>query len=524
MKIVAPKALIGMVMVCLAAGVVWSGDGPAGNGYRISGTVVNSVTHRPLGQVRVQASADDGSPRKMEALSGPDGKFVMEQAPAGSWTLVAERKGFVTKAYGQRDAFNTTAISIVTGAEGVSEGLVFPLDAPAAISGRVTDERGEPVVNAIMHLLVVTPSVRQAVTIRKVVATDDAGEYRMWDLPPATCYLEAVVPPNMGVFESEPVAFAPQFYANTGDARSATPIQLQPGDEFSANFMLRRAQGVSVTVDGNTGIRDENNELMVLIAQGPAGSEVSAGTLGPGSGRSFTHVPPGRYKLVIGDMESTYATSKWVEVGTEDLTVKVPFANPPEVTAKVRVVDGDPALLKSAMLRIGMLSDAGNNMRPLQPDGTAHFPAQAAGRYQVSLITRQLYVRSITAQSARVADGMVELPEAGPVQLEITAAGDGARIRGRVRAGNEPVSGALVVLAPRKESANPDDTHGYQSDSDGSFDFACVKPGEYLLFATNDWPADYGSAANIRSYLRDATPVKAAARGAVEVQLAPLHR
>lgn len=510
------KAAVAMAAACLTAVAAWPQPVPPGETYRISGVVVNAVTGRPLSQVHVLSAPDDGSSREVEITTAADGRFVFDGVPAGSWTLSAERRGFVRQKYGERSFYTTGAVSVVTGPAGVSENLTFRLKPPSAIRGKVIDENGEPVMGAFLQLLVQVPSARMLYFVRKTVATDDIGEYRIPDLPAIPCYLFVVVPlPEGGS------GFAPQYYPNITDPRAATPIQLKPGEEFTADFTLRRGRGVSVEIEGSSGI---DSELLLLITQGPQGSEVAAGTLGPGSGRTFYHVLPGRYKLLIGDLKSTYSTSKWIEVGSEDLTVTLPFADPPEVTAKVRVVNGDPSLLRNALLQLSVFADAGQNTRPLGPDGTVVFPSMASGRYSVLLGAPQLYIKSVTARNARVVDGLVDLPESGPVQLEIVAAGDGARVKGKVRAGGKPVSGALVVLAPSRPSVNSGDYHAYQSDSDGTFDFRGVKPGDYTIFATGNDQLEYGNRAVIEKYLAVGKPVKAEPNGSVELQLEPSSR
>ncbi len=226
---------------------------------------------------------------------------------------------------------------------------------------------------------------------------------------------------------------------------------------------------------------------------------------------------------MVGDLKSTYATSKWIEVGSEDVTVTLPFPNPPDVTAKVRVVDGESKLLQKAYLAVNAVGGAGDNSRPLGPDGTAAFPAMAAGRYTVTLVAPRLYMKSVTARNARVADGLVDLPESGPVQLEIVAAGDGAHVRGKVRAGDKPVAGALVILAPSRQSPNLYDYHGYVSDSDGTFKFTGVKPGDYTLFATTDQDLEYGNPDAIAKYLAAGKRLKAEPNGTVELQIEPAN-
>lgn len=507
-------------LICtLAAGLTATAQPqatPAESTSAISGVVVNGVTGQPLAQARVRVAPDDGSSRGMETTTGSDGRFLFDHLRAGSWTLGAERRGFLGQNYGQHSLYNTGAISVVTGPGGVSENLTFPLNPPAAIHGKVIDENGEAVTGAFLQLLVRISGARTEFRVRKTVRSDDIGEYRLSDLPAGTCYLIAVVPVPEGGS-----GFATQYYPNITDPRAATPIKLKAGEDLTADFTLRRGRGVSVEIEGPSGVE---SELLVLIAPGPQGSEVSAGTLGPGSGRTFYNVLPGRYKLVLGDLKSTYATSKWIEVGSENLTVKLPFPDPPEITATVRVVNGDSSLLQHAMLWLNVLGGASDMQRPLRPDGTVVIPGMAAGRYGIALIAPGLYIKSVTARNARIVDGLVDLPESGPVQLEIVAAGDGAHMKGKLLSGGKPLSGAQVVLAPVRHSVNFEDYHAYISDSDGTFDFRGVQPGDYTIFATRDVDLEYGNRGAIEKYLAAGKPVKAEPNGFVELQLEPLSR
>ena len=517
------RAITGGILLSLAAGGAGS-EAAEGGSYRISGTVVNSVSGAPLRQAHVVAARADGAAGQLEATTGADGKFAIEGVPEGAWTLTAERKGYLRQSYGQRDVFQTTDSSVITGPQGASENLAMPLHQPAAISGKVIDERGEPVPGAMIHWLVETTANRKLVTIRKVVATDDRGEYRLFDLAPVTCYLSVVVPNPAGA-ESQ-AGFAPLYYPNVSDARAAAPIHLKPGGEFTANFTLHPARGgVSVTVEGDYSVAGgTGSELLVLVTEGPAGSSVSAATLGPGQGSTFSHVPAGRYRLLVGDLGSTSSISKWVEVGSQDVKVTLPIADPPEVTAKVRVVDGDPVRLRGATLTIAGFADVVNNTRPIPADGKITFAPMASGRYQVVLGSPQLYVKNVVARNARVVDGFVELPESGPVQLDIVAAGDGAVVSGNVIAGGRPLSGAQVLLVPQKQPGDPADYHGYQADSDGSFTFAPVKPGAYYLFATEDELLEFGDAAKVRPYLAGAKLIKVEPRGTMKTKIELSHR
>jgi Carboxypeptidase regulatory-like domain len=492
----------------------------AAQAYRITGVVVNSTTGRQLSQVHLIVTDERGNSRPREFTTGSDGRFFFDGLPEGSWTLTAERKSYVRQSYGQHAAMGA-ASSVITGPEGVSEDLTFRLEPPAAIGGKVTDERGEPVPGVHMQLVIQVPGTgRPFYRVRQVIATDDLGEYRIWDIPAVNCYLLAMSQLPLFAGTQEPVGFAPQYYRDSSDPQTATVIPLKPGDDFRADFILRRTRGVSVGIKGDSGIRDGNAaELLILLGQGPHGSEVSAGTLSPGEGRTFFNVMPGRYKLVIGDVGSTFATSRWIDVGSEDVTVTLPFANPPDVTATVRVADGPADLLNAATLRLYMFGDTGNNTRPLQSGEEVRFPAMAAGHYRITLGAPGLYIRSVSARNAKVQDGLLDLPETGPVQLQIVAGADGGHVQGKLRSQGKPLSGAQVVLAPRTASQNPDDYHGYQSDSDGTFDFKAVKPGHYILFASTDWQLDFADPAAIRPYMESGKPVEVAPRASLQIPL-----
>ena len=64
------------------------------------------------------------------------------------------------------------------------------------------------------------------------------------------------------------------------------------------------------------------------------------------------------------------------------------------------------------------------------------------------------------------------------------------------------MAGVLAVLAPRRESANPLDYHGFQTDSDGSFEWQGLPAGDYVLLVRQNWfDFEYANPAAVRPYL-----------------------
>src|SRR5882724_12953165 len=110
-------------------------------GYRIAGTVVNSKTSQPLSRVQV-AVTDTKNPQNTQTMvTSEDGRFQF-QVGAGKYSLQGSKRGFLTFAYEQHENFWT---GIVTGAGLDTESLILRLPPTAMISGKVTDEIGEPV-------------------------------------------------------------------------------------------------------------------------------------------------------------------------------------------------------------------------------------------------------------------------------------------------------------------------------------------------------------------------------------------
>jgi hypothetical protein len=252
---------------------------------------------------------------------------------------------------------------------------------------------------------------------------------------------------------------------------------------------------------------------------------VMLGVLGPGPGRTFRDVAPGHYKLTVIDTRTNSQVSKRIEVGPEGATVVLPLPEPAAaVSAKLRVVNGDADLAKKAVLLLHAEGEMQAQARMPDPDGKVTFPGMAAGRYRLFLgEAPELYVKSVSAQGAKFANGFVDIPESGPVQLDIVASGDGGRVHGTVQANGKPLVSALVVLAPRVDSENSADYCAFQSESDGSFEFAGVQPGDYVLFAATDWLIEYGNPAAIRKYLAAGRAIKVEPKQTIEAKLEPLR-
>src|SRR5258706_14931510 len=151
--------------------------------YRIAGTVVNIKTSQPLARVQV-AVTDTKNPQNTQSMvTAEDGRFQF-QVGAGKYSLQGSKRGFLTFAYEQHENFWT---GIVTGTDLDTENLVLRLPPTAMITGKVTDDVGDPVRGATITVFRENHSAGVS-RIESVsnVPTDDLGTYAAESLAAST--------------------------------------------------------------------------------------------------------------------------------------------------------------------------------------------------------------------------------------------------------------------------------------------------------------------------------------------------
>src|SRR6202035_686653 len=103
----------------------------------------------------------------------------------------------------------------------------------------------------------------------------------------------------------------------------------------------------------------------------------------------------------------------------------------------------------------------------------------------------------------------IEFTGAQPVELTIQASEGVATIDGSVMNGDQPVSGAMVVLVPQDIANNVILFRRDQSDSDGTFTLPNVVPGRYTAVAIqHGWEMEWASPEALRPYLAKGTAVQ----------------
>ena len=287
----------------------------------ISGRVLSAETGAPLRRAQVRIMAPEAGART--ALTDTDGRYEFKELPAGRFTLNASKSGYVPVQFGQNRPFESGR-PIELADRQVLEKADITMPRGGVISGRVLDEFGEPVADALVISMRQTWSGgrRRLQPSGRSAQTNDLGQYRLYGLTPGEYYVSATLRNNdamifdvtmgggAGATGSQPTSgYAPTYFPGTSTPASAQRIPVTVGQE-SANADIAlvpvRLARISGTVMSSEGKPMES--AMVSAMPLNRSGEVGLALMGT-SGRAskdgqFTinGVAPGDYTLTVRSM------------------------------------------------------------------------------------------------------------------------------------------------------------------------------------------------------------------------------
>src|SRR5208282_4340100 len=295
---------------CILNAVLLAGaqeSAPPPKASSIAGTVVQEPGSQPLKKALVQVIAEDQKQGgNYTASTDADGHFHIENVVPGRYRLFLEKTGFVgVNAHGLQSEIN-----VVTFQAGQSlDDLLLRMLPTAIISGRVTDEDGDPMsgVRVIAQKKKPGKATREGAA---TVATNDLGEYRLAGLFPGQYWIAAMPPPDFRDYEwqrdkpppadnrsdAQPDSrYLTTYYSGTYDAMQASAVVLKAGDEMPVNFTLVPAR--TYRVRGIvTGVASGQKPDVELVAK--AGDSIHAdNNVGPDGQFELRGVGPGSYVL-----------------------------------------------------------------------------------------------------------------------------------------------------------------------------------------------------------------------------------
>ena len=246
----------------------------ADDGVVLEGTVIDLATKQPIAATirlqRVEPRETGGYlyPVVAEAKADAQGHWVLKHAPAGWVRVVAEAEGFVPKVAGYARFDDQPRW----------QSYACGLARPATVSGRVTDEAGQPLEGVDVSLGNVQPASggRYESPVESKARTDADGRFRI---------------------DGVPVGTAAVWVHKPGYCRPGLGLPITTPMEDVALAMMKAA-GVRVTVD----FADKGRPEGYIVTMEPEGGNVigsygGSGNIDAKNQMTFPIVPPGRYVL-----------------------------------------------------------------------------------------------------------------------------------------------------------------------------------------------------------------------------------
>lgn len=273
----------------------------------LKGKVVDAEGGRPLRRAHVSISASDVPGVRKEVSTGLDGAYEFRDLPAATYRISVTRSGYLPLDYGQRRP-GELGRPVELGEGQVVDKLDFALPRMGVITGRVTDERGDPIegVTVLAMRSLFFNGRRTAVPIGSAsILTDDTGEYRMSRLPPGAYYVMAMTKETWKVVENGKdvlLGYMPTYFPGVTAPADARRVTVGIGQQVYG-IDLNLVPGRTARVSGRALDSQGTPFKQVSLNQEIRGLDFASFRGGP-SGRvaadgSFTipDVPPGDYTV-----------------------------------------------------------------------------------------------------------------------------------------------------------------------------------------------------------------------------------
>ncbi|HXT75255.1 MAG TPA: carboxypeptidase regulatory-like domain-containing protein [Candidatus Eisenbacteria bacterium] len=467
--------------------------------FKIAGRVVDALSGAPLAEAHVRLIDTQNRNTRIHVLTEENGVFEFKNLPAGKFALLGTRRGYMRSSYDQHDAFST---AIVTGAGMETENLVLRLTPLARIFGKVSDEFGEPVRNAMIWLYTRDDQNGYNRVVQQTnTQTDDLGTYEFPTVGPATYYISASGKPWYAVYpppepvpgqllsqvdSSLDVVYPSTFYNGATDSDAATPITPKGGEQLQVDIHLAPTAGLKLILRIPSNDDGHSYSIPNLSRR-----EFDSSVLSNSSGRfiapgvyEMTGLVPGRYSVLSQGTNTTSARYAELDLRNNGQEVDVTQMEPAvDVRVSVKVSSG--ALPQEVFVGLQDGQHQVENSYPVDASGHTELDNIRPGKYSLVAFCGNVAcsITRMVAEGREMAGREITIEPGSTQELTVVLTQGVVAVEGFVKRGTRPVAGAMVVLVPDNPEGHQDLIRRDQSNLDGSFVVRGVIPGSYRILA-----------------------------------------
>jgi len=226
---------------------------------RLRGRVLSVDNNGPVRRAQVRIMGQDIGSKT--AMTDAEGRYEFRDLPAGRFNLSAAKAGYVTIQYGQTRPFESgKPIDLSEGQLMDKADISMPRG--SAISGRVVDEFGDPVADAIINAMrsVWSGGKRRLQPTGRTAMTNDLGQFRIYGLSPGDYYVSATS--RLGEMMAMEFAMA---NVMGGAAGAGGPVGSNPNSGYAATYFpgtVNGAEAQKITVA--VGQEAQNTDFALL--------------------------------------------------------------------------------------------------------------------------------------------------------------------------------------------------------------------------------------------------------------------
>ena len=541
------KALVIVLLLSVAAVQTTAQQAPVRD-PRAAALAANAAP-TGTGAIAGTVAADDGRPIRFAQVlllgattgivkvtsSDADGKFTFGSLPVDRYTIGASKQPYLAMLAGaKRPGRQGTPIVVANGQK--IDNVAIRMQMGGAITGVVTDERGQPGAGAVVAVMQwrMQNGERTLTQVGGPINTDDEGRYRAFGLLPGEYVISGMrfglplstrplstqevdaalgggAAPATAATPPAPLRFTPVYYPGTTRASDAVPITVGAGEERNnADFRLEtvttsRVEGSVVTADGQP-----VGSVIVIMMSATSGvmQNVVTSRVAPDGRFQIPNAQPGSYVLTVNRNNGEFARGTIDVAGTDILDVQLTLR--PAMTMPGRLAfDSSSALtlggrrIPMRALTTGAAGAGGATVAATDQSGMFTVSNLGPGRYVLggplsfgpTTDTMTWTLQSVIADGRDVTDLPLEIADTAPKNVVVTYTDKWQELSGRLQSqSGAPVSDYTIIVFPEDKAYWFQGTRRIvtaRPGTDGRFTLSgkgltTLPPGKYLLAAVTD--------------------------------------